>query len=133
KYTQQSLSYFPANFLEKPRIMDAHEIGEGKNTLTEVIPENEDAAVNMKDFIKHLIEADSYREIKQKFAPEIITGLARINGKSVGIIANQPRMKGGVLLPDSADKSAKFIQLCDAFNIPLLFLSDVPGFMIGTK
>src|SRR5699024_9270051 len=58
---------------------------------------------------------------------------ARIDGESVGIIANQPRSKGGVLFPDSADKTAKFIQLCDAFNIPLLFLMDVPGFMIGTK
>lgn len=133
KYTQQYLSYFPANFREKPCIMDAKEIGEVKNTITELIPENQNAPFNMKDFIKHLIDADSFCEIKKKFAPEIITGLARINGKSVGIIANQPRMKGGVLFPDSADKSAKFIQLCDAFNIPLLFLSDVPGFMIGTK
>src|SRR5699024_10024089 len=66
-------------------------------------------------------------------APELITGLARIDGKTVGIIANQPRMKGGVLFPDSADKAAKFIQLCDAFNISLLFLVDVPAFMIGTK
>src|SRR5699024_6839497 len=72
-------------------------------------------------------------EIKKLFAPEIITGLARIDGRSVGIIANQPRVKGGVLFPDSADKAAKFIQLCDAFNIPLLFLMDIPGFMIGTS
>src|SRR5699024_8500474 len=72
-------------------------------------------------------------EIKKTFAPEIITGLARIDGGSVGIIANQPKTKGGVLFPDSADKAAKFIQLCDAFNIPLLFLADIPGFMIGTK
>src|SRR5699024_12510443 len=62
-----------------------------------------------------------------------ITGLGRIEGESVGIIANQSRVKGGVLFPDSADKAAKFIQLCDAFHIPLLFLMDVPGFMIGTK
>src|SRR5699024_8661886 len=81
----------------------------------------------------HLIDEDSFCEIKALFAKELITGLARIEGKTVGIIANQPRMKGGVLFPDSADKAAKFIQLCDAFNIPLLFLMDVPGFMIGTS
>src|SRR5699024_4454722 len=76
---------------------------------------------------------DSFCEIKKLFAPELITGLARIDGRVVGIIANQLRVKGGVLFPDSADKAAKFIQLCDAFNISLLFLMDVPGFMIGTK
>src|SRR5699024_12827358 len=80
-----------------------------------------------------IIDENSFCEIKKKFAPELITGLARINGKSVGIIANQPRMKGGVLFPDSADKAAKFIQLCDAFNISLLFLADISGFMIGTN
>lgn len=67
------------------------------------------------------------------FAPELITGLARIHGQPVGIIANQPRVKGGVLFHDSADKAAKFINLCDAYHIPLLFLADIPGFMIGTK
>ncbi len=72
-------------------------------------------------------------KLKKLFAPELITGLGRIKGQSVGIIANQPRVKGGVLFHDSADKAAKFISLCDAFNIPLLFLADVPGFMIGTQ
>src|SRR5690625_5039658 len=86
----------------------------------------------MYDLIERLVDVDSFCEIKKKFAPEIITGLARMEGKSVGIIANQPYVKGGVLFPDSADKAAKFIQLCDAFNIPLLFLTDVSGFMIGT-
>lgn len=132
-YTRDYLSYFPANFREKPDQTDAKDIGDVKKTITELLPENQNAPFNMKDLIKQLIDADSFCEIKKKFAPEIITGLARIDGKSVGIIANQPRMKGGVLFPDSADKAAKFIQLCDAFNIPLLFLTDVPGFMIGTK
>ncbi|BBP89892.1 hypothetical protein BsIDN1_35100 [Bacillus safensis] len=67
------------------------------------------------------------------FAAELITGFGRMNGQPVGLIANQPRVKGGVLFHDSADKAAKFIQLCDAFHIPLLFLADIPGFMIGTK
>jgi acetyl-CoA carboxylase carboxyltransferase component len=80
-----------------------------------------------------VIDEDSFFEIKKLFAGELITGLARIDGESVGIIANQPRVKGGVLFHDTADKAARFITLCDAFNIPLLFLADVPGFMIGTK
>lgn len=132
-YTRTYLSYFPANFREKPNQIKAKDFDEVKKSITELIPENQNAPFNMKDFIMHLIDAGSFCEIKKKFASEIITGLARIEGKPVGIIANQPRRKGGVLFPDSADKAAKFIQLCDAFNIPLLFLADVPGFMIGTK
>src|SRR5690625_7078166 len=87
----------------------------------------------MMELINRVIDKDSFCEIKKLFATELITGLARIDGRVVGIIANQPRAKGGVLFTDSADKAAKFIQLCDAFNIPLLFLMDVPGFMIGTR
>jgi methylmalonyl-CoA decarboxylase subunit alpha len=87
----------------------------------------------MLDLINGIIDEGSLFEIKKLFAGELITGLARMDGKPVGIIANQPRVKGGVLFHDSADKAAKFINLCDAFHIPLLFLVDVPGFMIGTK
>ncbi len=87
----------------------------------------------MEDLIDRIVDEGSFFEIKKLFAKELITGLSRINGNPVGIIANQPRFKGGVLFHDSADKAAKFINLCDAFHIPLLFLADVPGFMIGTK
>lgn len=132
-YTKNYLSYFPANFRQKPQTVDAKEVKEFEKSITDLIPENQNAPFNMLDLIKRIIDEDSFCEVKKKFAPELITGLARINGKSVGIIANQPRMKGGVLFPDSADKAAKFMQLCDAFNIPLLFLMDIPGFMIGTK
>ncbi|WP_164668869.1 acyl-CoA carboxylase subunit beta [Virgibacillus doumboii] len=133
EYTKKYLSYFPANFRQKPQTVNAKEVKEFEKSIAELIPENQNAPFNMKDLINRIIDEDSFCEIKKKFAPELITGLARINGKSVGIIANQPRMKGGVLFPDSADKAAKFMQLCDAFNIPLLFLMDIPGFMIGTK
>lgn len=132
-YTRDYLGYFPANFKEKPQALEAKDVKAYEKSITDLIPENQNAAFNMYDFINRIIDEGSFCEIKKKFAPELITGLARMNGKSVGIIANQPRMKGGVLFPDSADKAAKFIQLCDAFNIPLLFLVDVPGFMIGTK
>ncbi|MEC5422569.1 acyl-CoA carboxylase subunit beta [Virgibacillus sp. C22-A2] len=133
EYAQNYLSYFPANFRQKPETVDAKEAKNFEKTITDIIPENQNAPFNMHDLINRIIDEESFCEIKKKFAPELITGLARINGKTVGIIANQPRMKGGVLFPDSADKAAKFIQLCDAFNISLLFLADIPGFMIGTK
>ncbi|MFC0299656.1 acyl-CoA carboxylase subunit beta [Virgibacillus soli] len=132
-YARRYLSYFPANFRNKPATRTAFDIAETEKTIVDLIPENQNAPFNMYDLIDRIIDKDSFCEVKKLFASELITGLARINGRSVGIIANQPRIKGGVLFPDSADKSAKFVQLCDAFNIPLLFLVDVPGFMIGTK
>src|SRR5690625_1903857 len=132
EFARRYLTYFPANFRKKPEVVDQKEVATFEKSIKEIIPENQNAPFNMYDLIDRLIDQDSFCEIKKKFAAELITGLARIDGKSVGIIANQPRVKGGVLFPDSADKSAKFIQLCDAFHIPLLFLVDVPGFMIGT-
>ncbi|HLR80454.1 MAG TPA: acyl-CoA carboxylase subunit beta [Bacillota bacterium] len=132
-YARTYLSYFPENFRNKPQAVEAKDVKPLEKTIADLIPENQNAPFNMYDLIERLIDEDSFCEVKKKFAPELITGLARLDGKSIGIIANQPRVKGGVLFPDSADKAAKFIQLCDAFNIPLLFLVDVPGFMIGTK
>lgn len=132
-YAQKYLSYFPASFRAKPSPLEAKDVKPFKKLISELVPENQNAPFNMYDLIDRIIDEDSFCEIKKKFAAELITGLGRIQGKSVGIIANQPRVKGGVLFTDSADKAAKFIQLCDAFNIPLLFLVDVPGFMIGTK
>ena len=100
--------------------------------LDTVIPVDENKPFDMFAVIDAVIDEGSFVEIKRLFAKEIITGLARIEGRAVGIVANQPKYKGGVLFVDSADKAARFIWLCDAFNIPLLYLADVPGFMIGT-
>ncbi|WP_449539912.1 acyl-CoA carboxylase subunit beta [Ferdinandcohnia sp. Marseille-Q9671] len=129
---REYLTFFPANYQNKPPLTEGRLPKEGKN-LQDIIPVNQNAPFNMYDGIDALIDEGSFYEIKKLFAPEIITGLARIDGRPVGIIANQPKVKGGVLFVDSADKAAKFITLCDAFHIPLLFLADVPGFMIGTK
>ncbi|WP_147534223.1 acyl-CoA carboxylase subunit beta [Bacillus marasmi] len=126
------LSYFPANYSEKPPVQESVAPKQLKKPLEEIIPANQNAAFNMLDLINGIIDEGTFFEIKKLFAGELITGLARIDGKAVGIIANQPRVKGGVLFHDTADKAAKFINLCDAFHIPLLFLVDVPGFMIGT-
>ena len=96
------------------------------------VPEDAKAGYDMLDLIHAIVDEDSVLQVKELYAKELITALARIDGKSVGIVASQPSHLGGVLFVDSADKAARFIWLCDAFNIPLLFLADVPGFMIGT-
>lgn len=129
---KQYLTYFPSNFKEMPSKVEGKQPSYEKS-LNDLIPSNQNAIFNMYDAISTIVDEKSFFEIKALFAKELITGLARIDGQVVGIIANQPKVKGGVLFIDSADKAAKFIQLCDAFSIPLLFLADVPGFMIGTK
>ncbi|MGY3714021.1 acyl-CoA carboxylase subunit beta [Sutcliffiella cohnii] len=132
KEARRYLSYFPSNYKEKTAVIQSVQPVKGRD-LTEIVPENQNTPFDMYEAIDQLIDEGSFFEIKKLFAPELITGLARLDGRVVGIIANQPKVKGGVLFVDSADKGAKFIQLCDAFHIPLLFLADVPGFMIGTK
>src|SRR6201999_4310599 len=87
----------------------------------------------MKALIAALVDDGSLLEIHPRWAKELIVGFARLEGRVVGIVANQPKVKGGVLFVDSSDKTARFIWTCNAFNIPLLFLADVPGFMIGTQ
>jgi acetyl-CoA carboxylase carboxyltransferase component len=87
----------------------------------------------MYELIDRVMDEGSFFEIKRRFAAELITGLARLDGKVVGIVANQPKVKGGVLFVDSSDKGARFINLCNAYNIPLVYLADVSGFMVGAK
>lgn len=133
EYARKYLSYFPENYKNKAKTIEGRLPKDFEKSLKDIIPVNQNVPFNMYELIDRIIDEDSFCEVKKLFAPEIITGLARINGQSVGIIANQPRVKGGVLFHDSADKAAKFISLCDAFHIPLLFLADVPGFMIGSQ
>jgi acetyl-CoA carboxylase carboxyltransferase component len=123
--------YMPQNYLGKPE--DAPPVPPASDRpLREIVPESQSKPFNMYDFIAALVDGDSFLEVKKLFAPEIITGYARLNGKAVGIVANQPRVKGGVIFVDSSDKATRFINTCNAFNIPLLFLADVSGFMIGS-
>src|ERR1700736_159750 len=86
----------------------------------------------MRELIAALIDDGSLLEIHPRWAKELIVAFARLEGRAIGIVASQPKQKGGVLFCDSADKAARFIWTCNAFNVPLLFLADVPGFMIGT-
>ncbi|MDB5098652.1 MAG: Carboxylase [Cyanobacteria bacterium RYN_339] len=100
--------------------------------LDQIIPAEANKPFDMRELIDTLVDADSFFELKQLFAPELITGFGSLDGRVVGIVANQPKVKGGTLFIDSSDKGARFCTLCNAFGIPLLFLSDVPGFMIGS-
>jgi acetyl-CoA carboxylase carboxyltransferase component len=98
----------------------------------DAVPADESVPFDMHGVIDGLVDADSFFELKPLFAAELITGFGRIDGRPVGIVANNSAVRGGVLFVDSADKAARFIWLCDAFNLPLLYLADVPGFMIGS-
>ena len=98
-----------------------------------VIPEEDTRAYDVHAVIDALVDGESFFEVKPRFAPELVVGFGRLDGRPVGIVANNPMHKGGVLFVDSADKAARFVWLCDAFNIPLVFLADVPGFMVGSE
>lgn len=127
------LRFMPTNCDQQPPALPALDTAAFEKSIEDIIPKQENVPFDMMQVIERLVDKDSFFEIKKLFAGEMITGLARIGGRAVGLLANQPRVKGGVLFVDSADKSARFMWLCNAFNIPLLFLVDVPGFMIGTK
>jgi acetyl-CoA carboxylase carboxyltransferase component len=101
-------------------------------SIAEIIPADENKAFDMHDLLDAVLDAGSFLEVHERWARELIVGYGRLNGRVIGVVANQPKFKGGVLFNDSADKAARFIWTCNAFNVPLLFLADVPGFMIGT-
>jgi acetyl-CoA carboxylase carboxyltransferase component len=126
------LSYMPGSFRETPARAAAAEPTPGRS-IDEIVPYDQRKWFDMYEVIDRVIDAGSWFEVKRLFAGEVIVGLARIDGRVVGIVANQPKVKGGVLMVDSADKAARFIWLCNAFNIPLVYLADVAGFMVGTK
>jgi acetyl-CoA carboxylase carboxyltransferase component len=126
------LSYMPGSFRERPATVEAVGPKPGRS-IEEIVPYDQRKWFDMYEVIDRVVDAGSLFEIKRLFAPEIIVGLARLGGRTVGIVANQPKVKGGVLMVDSSDKAARFISLCNAFNIPLVYLADVSGFMVGTK
>jgi acetyl-CoA carboxylase carboxyltransferase component len=126
------LGYMPTNWQDSPPAASSAEPA-SKTPLGELIPADENKPFDIKALIATLVDEDSLLEIHPRWAKELVVGYARLDGHALGIVANQPKHKGGVLFGDSADKAARFIQTCNAFNIPLLFLADVPGFMIGTQ
>jgi len=145
EFARSYLSYLPTSWKSQPPVLhppapaalapaaggpgaDADRAG-----IAELIPVDENKPFDIKLLIERLVDEDSLLEIQPRWAKELVVGFARLDGRAIGIVANQPKHKGGVLFTDSADKAARFIWTCNAFNVPLLFLADVPGFMIGTQ
>ena len=128
------LSYFPSHNGEPPPVRETRDPVERMDEeLLDVLPDSNRKPYDMYEVIRRIVDDGEYLDVKRQFAKTLITVLARMGGRPVGIVANQPKQLGGILDNDSADKAARFINLCDAFGIPLVFLQDVPGFMVGTK
>jgi acetyl-CoA carboxylase carboxyltransferase component len=128
------LSYFPSHNREAPpRRAPADPVDRMDEELLDVLPESNRKPYDMYEVIRKIVDDGEYFDLKPQWAKTIVTCLARFGGRPAGIVANQPRQLGGILDNDSADKAARFVNLCNAFGIPLVFLQDVPGFMVGTK
>jgi acetyl-CoA carboxylase carboxyltransferase component len=124
-------SYVPSNWQgEVPSYVSEEPI---RPLTRSTVPEIESQPFDIHEFIDGLVDDDSFFELKPLYAAELVTGFARMAGSTIGVVANNSAVKGGVLFVDSADKAARFIWLCDAFSIPLIYLADVPGFMIGSE
>ncbi len=131
---KQLLSFLPQNNMETtPEVLTEDDLNRVDAALNEIIPDNPNKAYNVKDIIYSLADSEEFMEYQPFFAQNIVCGFMRLGGKSVGVIANQPAAKAGCLDIDASDKSSHFIRTCDAFNIPLLTLVDVPGFLPGTE
>jgi acetyl-CoA carboxylase carboxyltransferase component len=128
------LSYFPPNCEQKPPVIESDDPVERRSErLMEIVPESSRQPYDMYEVIAEIVDGGEWFDLKPRWARSVITCFARFGGQPVGIVANQPKHLAGVLDNDSADKAARFINLCDAFNVPLVFLQDVPGFMVGSK
>ena len=128
------LSYLPSNCQERPPVVDSPDDPERMDEkLEKIVPSDPKKSYDMHKVILRLVDKGEFLEVKREFARNIITGFARMNGKSVGIVANQPTVYAGSLSVDSSDKSARFIRFCDAFNIPIVTLIDTPGYLPGVK
>ena len=131
---KQYLSYFPAHCEEPPPTKSVEDpIDRRDEELLDVLPDSNRRPYDMYEVIRRIVDDGVYFDLQPQWAKTIITCLARFGGRPAGIVANQPKHLGGILDNDSADKSARFINLCNAYGIPLVFLMDVPGFMVGTK
>lgn len=126
------LSFLPANWETPAPIAPPMEPREGRS-IEEIVPLREAEVFDMEEFVESLVDEGSWFPYKELFAPEMLTGFARINGRPVGLVGNQPTHMGGSIFPDSSDKAARFIWICNAYNIPIIFLVDIAGYMIGSE
>jgi len=126
------LEYMPQNWKDAVPLCVARPPAPGRE-IEEIVPENQGKTFDMGELVLRLVDEDSFFEFKKLYAQELITGFARLGGRTIGVIGNRSTVKAGVLYPDSAEKGAHFISLCNAYNIPMLFLMDIAGFMIGSR
>ena len=130
---RQLLSYLPSNNRQTPPVVESQDDPDRINdNLIEIVPAEPRKTYDMHEVIHELVDSRDFFEIHPTFARNIIVGFGRLNGKAVGVVANQPRIMGGVIDIDAADKAARFIRFCDCFNIPLVVLADVPGYLPGS-
>jgi acetyl-CoA carboxylase carboxyltransferase component len=127
------LSYLPSSNLEPPPWVPTDDPADREvEGLDKLVPANPRQAYDVRKVIQRIADRNSWFEVKPTWAKNLVVGLARMAGHSVGVVANQPLFKGGILDVDAADKAARFIRMCDAFNVPLVYLMDVPGFLVGS-
>jgi propionyl-CoA carboxylase beta chain len=129
---KQLLSYLPQNNTEKAASLPFSFQDEYRDELEEILPDSSQKPYDMKEIVAGIVDTDSFYEVHSKYADNIVVGFARLGGESIGIVANQPMSLAGVLDVDSSKKAARFVRTCDCFNVPLLVLVDVPGFLPGT-
>ena len=129
----QLIGYLPNNSDEKPPRADPKPPKFDPKGIDEVVPEDPNRAYDITDVIERVVDRNSVFELQPQYGPEIVTAFARIDGRPVGIVANQPDQRAGAIFPDAAEKAAQFVWKCDAYNIPLLYLTDTPGFMAGSQ
>lgn len=127
------LSFMPSNNMEIAPVLAADDLNRMEETLDSLIPDNPNKPYDVLDVIRAIVDYGDFMEVQPYFAANIVTGFGRLNGRSVGIIANQPKVLAGCLDVDASDKCARFVRTCDAFNIPILNIVDVPGFLPGTS
>ncbi|MFD2574113.1 acyl-CoA carboxylase subunit beta [Spirosoma soli] len=132
QHLKQLLSYIPQNCEDEPPMLPYEAGDEVRPTLNSLIPDNPNQPYDMREVIEELVDADSFMEVHKNFAENIVVGFARIGGRSIGIVGNQPAVLAGVLDINASTKAARFVRFCDSFNVPLLVLEDVPGFLPGT-
>ena len=129
---KRHLSYLPSSWREPAPDAEPAPPAPGR-AVQEIVPDDERKPFDMRELIDVLVDAGSLFEIKREYAGELLTGFARLEGMAVGVVANQPKVRGGILMQDSSEKGAQFISTCSAFNVPLVFLMDVPGFMVSSR
>jgi propionyl-CoA carboxylase beta chain len=134
-YVQDLLSFLPQNNLEDPPVFDAAvdmQVTEADEELDTLIPDSANTPYDMVDVVEHVLDDGEFLQVQERFAPNIVVGFGRVEGRSVGVVANQPQQLAGTLDIDASEKAARFVRTCDAFNVPILTFVDVPGFLPGT-